>query len=312
MKRQVLLLTMLVVACGRVGVVGDGRLHDFYQDVPFTGPFFVEAGSGTACTNLDGGTLTCWGSNRFGMVWDAPPGDFVRLSLRFAEGCGLRVDGSVVCWGAAWPPHRPQPQGAFLQVDNSHQSCGLRDDGRVVCWNIDPTKVTHAFPTEPLKMIAVGESHGCGVRDDDTLECWPGCTSCGGVPTWEFEDDRLSPPIGAFRSVVAGGAHNCAIRLDGRVICWGDNTHGQTLAPDDRFVELSAADNSTCGLRRDQSITCWGDTFPGLARHAPEERFVHISLAPRLGCGVDSDQRVVCWADRSSSFFPFEVPSDLR
>ncbi len=55
-----------------------------------------------------------------------------------------------------------------------------------------------------------------------------------------------------------GDRHACALRADRTVACWGDNTNGQTDAPDGEFTTVAAAGTRSCGLRTDGTIACWG------------------------------------------------------
>ncbi|RME23253.1 MAG: hypothetical protein D6798_13905, partial [Deltaproteobacteria bacterium] len=50
----------------------------------------------------------------------------------------------------------------------------------------------------------------------------------------------------------------CALDADGRATCWGDDQHGQTEAPSDAFVKISAGRTHACGLRADGTVRCWG------------------------------------------------------
>ena len=49
--------------------------------------------------------------------------------------CGLRTDGTAICWGDNGSGQADAPEGDFRQIsaDLSH-SCGLRTDGVIVCW----------------------------------------------------------------------------------------------------------------------------------------------------------------------------------
>ena len=70
-------------------------------------------------------------------------------------------------------------------------------------------------------------------------------------------------PAQTYTDISAGDRHTCAIRTSGTVDCWGDDSDGQTNAPDGTFESLSVATTWSCGIRSDGSATCWGTGFLG-------------------------------------------------
>ena len=54
-------------------------------------------GSAQSCGLRTKGTITCWGSNRWGAV-DAPSGQYTAVSAGGRHPCGLRTDGTITCW----------------------------------------------------------------------------------------------------------------------------------------------------------------------------------------------------------------------
>ena len=64
----------------------------------FTGST-VAAGNGFSCGVRVDGTLVCWGSDAGGAA-SAPAGEFVAVSAGRAHSCGVQADGAAVCWGA--------------------------------------------------------------------------------------------------------------------------------------------------------------------------------------------------------------------
>ena len=67
---------------------------------------------------------------------------FVQVSAGPFHTCGLRTDGTIICWGAHGEDERltesagllDSPPGSFSQIDAAHNhSCAIRQDGAVKC-----------------------------------------------------------------------------------------------------------------------------------------------------------------------------------
>ena len=58
----------------------------------------------------------------------------------FGYSCGVRINGSVVCWGSYTYDYgrATPPDGEFVTVSTgSYHTCGVRLDGSVACWGDD-------------------------------------------------------------------------------------------------------------------------------------------------------------------------------
>ena len=213
-----------------------------------------------------------------------PNSPFVQVSVGLFHSCGLRVDGSIVCWGASGEDDRlteatgliDSPPGTFSQISAGDlHSCALRRDGTVECWGgmlvedlfqddtpPDAKAMMEAMLAPPegqFISVSAGFHFSCGVRIDNSAECW-GLAVVAGAPT---------PPDGKYTSVSAGGFHACGIRIDQTVVCWGSNSGfdgdflGQATPPDGPFEVISAGGYHTCGFRPDGEIRCWGSIVGG-------------------------------------------------
>ena len=152
-------------------------------------------------------------------VWDFLNAKYTDISTNGGNTCGLRIDGTVHCWGGS-RPIEPAPDGPFVAVEAGRlNACGLREDGSVSCWGyIRINSDTHLSP-DP------GEELGKG----------------------------------PFTEITAGGWHMCGLRPDGTVACWGDDRDGRASPPEgEQFTTISASRSRTCGLRPDGTAVCWG------------------------------------------------------
>ena len=58
----------------------------------------VSAGGRHTCGVRLDGSITCWGKDEYGQS-TPPAGEFTSVSAGFNHTCGVRLDGSVSCWG---------------------------------------------------------------------------------------------------------------------------------------------------------------------------------------------------------------------
>ena len=256
----------------------------------------VSVGTSHSCGVRPDGSIVCWGFSGHGRT-DAPQGDFVSVSARGSHSCGVRADGSVVCWGYDQAGETDAPQGDFVSVSaGGGHSCAVRGDGSVVCWGFNGNGETDA-PQGDFVSVSAGGSHSCGLRADGSVVCW-------GADA----DGRTGAPGGRFVSVSAGAyAHSCGLRADGSVVCWGFNGNGETDAPQGEFVSVSAGYAHSCAVRRDGSVSCWGRNFAGAA-DAPEGEFVSVSVGYERSCALRRDGSVACWGKDKGSSGKFALP----
>ena len=105
----------------------------------------------------------------------AAPNDLQgRVSADWTHTCGLKMDGSVDCWGGGISGQDEDQTGPFVQVSTGEwHSCGLRPDGSVDCWGEEEQGQAVDQPG-PFTQISAGSDFACGVTDDGDIECW-GC-----------------------------------------------------------------------------------------------------------------------------------------
>ena len=242
----------------------------------------LAAGGGHVCGIRVDGTVECWGDNAYGQA-DAPSGQFSMISADWDHSCGIRSDGTVECWGNNASGQADPPSGRFVAIsDGGYHSCGLRDDSSVECWGRSAFGRIDA-PSGRFAAVSAGGDHSCGIRDGGAVECW-GYDGLG----------QIDAPANQFMEVSSGWSHSCGIRSNGTVECWGDNSVGRTDAPSGQFTAISAGSEHSCGIRSNGTVECWGDNSVGRT-DAPSGQFTAISAGLDQSCGIRDDGAVECW-----------------
>ena len=219
----------------------------------------------------------------------APASRWLSVSAGDNHSCGIRIDGTVACWGKGSSGQASPPTGAFSSVSTGYAfTCGVRADGRIACWGSNSDG--QATPP-PGKFVSVstGFSHACGVRQDGNLLCW-------GVNT----SGQTRTPSGLFTSVSSSTYHGCAVRRNGRLACWGENSSGEATPPSDSFTSVSVGLDHSCGLRRDGTIACWGSNENDKAT-PPPGIFTSVTTRSHHTCGVRPNGSVACWGSDAQS-----------
>jgi hypothetical protein len=160
--------------------------------------------------------------------------------------CGVRVDGSLVCWDING--QSAAPVGTFSRVALSQKNgCAVRNDGSLYCWGENQLGQSTP-PSGAFRDVSAGPNHGCAIRTTGTLACWG-----------RNDSGEADAPSGTFTSVSASGGHTCAIRSNGEVACFGSNGSGQSSPPAGTFTRVTTGGTYSCGIRPDETLTCWGE-----------------------------------------------------
>jgi hypothetical protein len=256
----------------------------------FAGPsdiIHLSSAENYACGVKSEGTLVCWGSAGF----DAPPpvGTFTLVTADVP--CALTRGGSVLCWGPNYSGEAAAPPGRFTDLSGGPDyACGLRQNGTLACWGGNAFGQADA-PDGLFTQVSAGAGLACAVAEDRSLLCWGLAFYGSPVPT------------GQFLQVDVGIDHGCAVRLDGTLACWGSNLEGQSSPPDGEFTQVAVGSFHSCALRQDGGVTCWGLDDKGQAT-APAGTFTQLSAGFRFTCGLRDDAVAVCWGDIGTVEFP--------
>jgi len=65
-----------------------------------------------------------------------PTSGLVQVTVGAVHACGLKTDGTAVCWATGDFYDQPKPPEAKLKVISAggNHTCGLRTDGTLICW----------------------------------------------------------------------------------------------------------------------------------------------------------------------------------
>ena len=274
----------------------------------------ISAGQAHTCGLREDGTTACWGYDLLAQFPDTteevrarkapifPPDDeqFTSIRATNADTCGLRANGTVVCWDVRpedslgwrgqYEPFEAEQMAEISGSPVSLEICGLRKDGSGLCVffyeyfrpreliiEIEDTPAGEQFVS-----LNPGLSDYCGLRPGGSALCW-GADSAGQFPP---------EGAGSFSQLALGYFHTCGLRADGSVACWGFDW--------ERYAEPwrspgSTAENWTTEqvLQRTAGVG-WVVAAP---RTDPPEgaRFKAISAGGWHTCGLRQDGGVSCW-----------------
>ena len=219
----------------------------------------VSAANLYTCAVSTDGEGVCWGSYQApeGSLWggspsgrreppdlrrranNPPEGEFLDVAAGRFHACGLRADGSVVCWGSSGEGQATSPGGEFAAISaGEYHTCGLRPGGAAVCWGeIYYRGVRSGAPEGAFASIASGHNSSCGIRAEGSAECWGG---------------RPSPP-GEFISYDIGAHDACGVTVSLEVVCQSLSASVSALSWTGPMTTLSMGATHGCGIRPDGS-----------------------------------------------------------
>jgi hypothetical protein len=152
-----------------------GQIHCWGDHEQLTDPpdgVFVQTDDG--CGTSESGTIHCWLGTAD--VLTPPDGVFSYAAGARSWACGIRIDGTGICWGE-WYGMAGQPLsgGPFTQVDAVYNNaCWLLADASVECnGGEDGAAGNIEAPLgASFDQISLGLHFGCGVRTDGRIQCW--------------------------------------------------------------------------------------------------------------------------------------------
>lgn len=147
----------------------------------------------SACA-VDGQThqLTCWSNIATGANWPvAVPGPWDYVQIGTAHSCGLRLNGSIGCWGSDLG-NAPAAGERFFQLAVGYtHSCAVRMDHSLKCWGSN-TWGESTPPAGEYAQVTSGNGHSCAIRRDLARVCW-GRNDKGQAPQLALGDLPVGP-----------------------------------------------------------------------------------------------------------------------
>ena len=237
---------------------------------------------------------------RTACVWEPGRDKYTAISLTDGHTCGIRIDGTLRCWGSG--SRRPPPNERFIAVaPGLDHACGLREGGSISCWGslIDdyPNRISPNPGPEvssgPFTSITAGGHHLCGLRTDGTAVCW-------GSDQW----GAASPPDEErFTAISAGRKHTCGIRLDGSALCWGGSLRNAVSTLEDERLQGQPSVRFTEPLYDSDRVSITDST-------PKEGLFKAISSGGGFACAIRMDDDIACWGQRGVQ--PFQMPPNIE
>lgn len=187
----------------------------------------VASGELTTCALLAGGSVDCWGLNRYGNLGDgtttnsdvpvAVPGitDATKIAVGGEDACALLAGGSIDCWGLNEGGQLGDGIGSGPETCLEKQMCSTR-----------PVPVSGIDNAVQISVASsLGSGHACALLATETVKCWGNGDALGDesyassdVPV---EVSGLSGVLGITTNSDFSDDLSCAALSDGALDCWG-------------------------------------------------------------------------------------------
>lgn len=195
-------------------------------------------------------TLWCWGRSdkgQLGLGWEEREGkpgrpyrarrpsrvgidaDWKMVSTHEHTSCGLRLDGTIWCWGdGVNEPEQVGTSSDWEYISHGHRSCGIRTEGTLWCWgdwrNFDPLQIGES---SDWKYVDAG-SFSCGLRSPGTLWCWDFSQASSLNEDHQVGSRTDWKSVSVGRDLVGGRPRvGVVLDQDGVAYSWGFNNRGQ-------------------------------------------------------------------------------------
>jgi alpha-tubulin suppressor-like RCC1 family protein len=255
------------------------------------------------CGIKDDDTLWCWGSNNRGQLglgtvggsqttpqqvgtatWARVRG-YADMNNDSARTCGIRLDGSLWCWGAqtsgrlgngqmsgeTGTPENIAPGETFIDVSlGTNFTCAVNTDTSLWCWGANytatPTEVTVAgtgWKTINMRPGGGGDISGAGTKSDDSVWILGGETDgadAGTVPDlFELPAFAGAGTSQAIKMSRNGWTDILEITPTNQLFVRDWPTDPAVLEHAGNWIDVSNGRSAACGIKSDFRVYCWGD-----------------------------------------------------
>ncbi len=302
---------------GQLGI-GDYDTAIYYDPQPLLqkGWIYVATGKDHACAIDRGRDLYCWGNNDSGklgygasgyanenrrspiMVYEdvMSAGNWASVSAGNENTCGIKLDGSLWCWGSndngmlaigRWESFIYYDSPVSVTGSNEWKAvflsrffdsaCAIKRDGALWCWgnnqagqlgtgdNISRNYPVMVSDSHWVKIVFFADDENgmgtLGLKDDGSLWTWGSSMFLGLTDTTRtYSPRRLTS--GRYKDISAGFDNLCALKVDGTLLCWGSNAT-QQLGEEDVTVTYKSPDVVVPGEKWNSMAVSFG-TFCGI------------------------------------------------
>ncbi len=247
------------------------------------------------------GQITCWQATESPplVIPDVAP---VKLEVGEAQACALDEAGEVSCWGSN-PFGKEDPfQGSYLDVEVGYDLwCAEDQSGEWECHR-EYTDTLTSQPWNRTTAVSMSKYHACWLNKQGQPDC-EGWLTHSWSPETGYEDGwgLATTPAGVeLGSISTGLMHTCGLDPDGTVICWGDDSYGQSSAPEGRFTSVEAGGYHSCGIRGSGELECWGWDYFGQATPPSGVGWLQVVSGRWHSCALDANSELRCWGANES------------
>ncbi|KAF6139714.1 hypothetical protein GIB67_006662 [Kingdonia uniflora] len=207
---------------------------------------------GSYYSNMDSGTVDCWGISRHSrndsvFVYKSEflnpnVNNLVLRKIVSGEGfsCGGVREGGIICWG---------PNSTMLGVTTISESfaslassrdsvCGISDvSGKIKCWGNPYSYSSNSTPNQNRFMaLTAGAEHFCGIREDDH-----------GIECWGNYDLSLVPKGSGFLAIASSDFITCGVRENDLILdCWGAKGSSPDYSPPLQLCSPGLCTSDSC------------------------------------------------------------------
>jgi hypothetical protein len=209
---------------------------------------------------------------------------FAQVSAGGFNTCGLRLDGSIFCWGDNAKGQNNVPPGMddFIALSAGFRHvCAIRQDTSLACWGQDYMGSIANTPDDTgYAEVSTGSYFACARSADHLVTCWG-----------SNADGKADAPVNLYAQVSAGGTHGCGLLQTQFATCWGDSDQPSNSL----FLNISAGVGEfSCGINFLGKTECWGDVTFTSAEFPAQGVLKDIQAGFMHACVHQEDGEVTC------------------